>query len=184
MDMDLDMDMDKECVELIMSIESSFRNMYRRLFAMNTGNDFWKKIICEQTIREIHRVMNDPGEILSVVDVWVYNSEIQCLEEYLQEYAEAVPDVVDMVWIQKEYEKALNCTTVQKFADNRKMQLMFVYVTSNIRLMNLTPWEHHAYSDEFFEMIEKMGITQYAHDIVGQYFLIERLNNELEKIPD
>lgn len=178
------MDLDKECVQLVMSLESSFRKMYRRLFAMDAGNDFWKKVICEMTIREIYGVMNDPGEILSVVDIRVYNSEIQCLEEYLEEYSQAVPFTVDMVWIQKEYEKELNSPLVRKVEKDRWMNLMYGRLVSTIKLMNLTPWERRTCSDEFFQMIEDMGISRYAHDIVSRYFLIQKFNREIEKLQE
>lgn len=104
----------KSSVELIMSIESSFRNMYRKLFAIETGNDFWKKVICEMTIREIQETLDDRTEVLSDLDMKVSLAEIQCLEGYLEKYSQAVPVSVDMKWNHDEYEAFMGSDMVRK----------------------------------------------------------------------
>ena len=170
----------KSSVELIMSIESSFRNMYRRLFSIETGNDFWKKVICEMTIMEIEGTMNDKGLVLSDVDERVYTSEIECLQEYLKKYSGSVPSMVDTEWIQNEFNELMSQKIVQ--GSPRRDSLIFNLMVSFNKFMNMTPKEHCTDSDRFFKMIDEMGISQYVHDIEGRYFLIEKIEEEIDKI--
>lgn len=170
----------KSSVELIMSIESSFRNMYRRLFSIETGNDFWKKVICEVTIMEIKGTMNDKGLVLSDVDERVYTSEIECLEGYLKKYSSSVPSMVDKEWVQNKFDDMMGQEIVQ--GSPRKDALMFNLMCSFNQFMNMTPKEYCTDSDGFFKMIDVMGISRYVHDIEGRYFLIEKIEEEIDKI--
>lgn len=170
----------KSSVELIMSIESSFRNMYRRLFSIETGNDFWKKVICEVTIMEIKGTMNDKGLVLSDVDERVYTSEIECLEGYLKKYSSSVPSMVDKEWVQNKFDDMMGQEIIQ--GSPRKDALMFNLMCSFNQFMNMTPKEYCTDSDGFFKMIDEMGISRYVHDIEGRYFLIEKIEEEIDKI--
>ena len=171
----------KSSVELIMSMESSFRNMYRRLFAIETGNDFWKGVICEMTIREIQGTLNDRTEVLSDLDMKVSLAEIQCLEGYLEKYSQAVPVSVDMKWVHDEYDAFMDSDIVRKVGRNRIMGLWYGRVVSTTKFMNMTPREYRTDSDEFFRKIEKMGEAEYTQEIVNRYFLILKFDEEMRK---
>lgn len=171
----------KSSVELIMSMESSFRNMYRRLFAIETGNDFWKKVIGEMTIREIQGTLDDRTEVLNDLDMKVSLAEIQCLEGYLEKYSQAVPMSVDMKWVYDEYETFMDSDMVRKVGTNRIMGLWYGRVVSATKFMNMTPREYRTDSDEFFRKIEKMGEAEYTQEIVNRYFLILKFDEEMRK---
>lgn len=171
----------KSSVELIMSMESCFRNMYRRLFAIETGNDFWKKVICEMTIREIQGTLDDRTEVLNDLDMKVSLAEIQCLEGYLEKYSQAVPMSVDMKWVHDEYEAFMDSDIVRKVGTNRIMGLWYGRVVSTTKFMNMTPREYRTDSDEFFRKIEKMGEAEYTQEIVNRYFLILKFDEEMRK---
>lgn len=171
----------KSSVELIMSMESSFRNMYRRLFAIETGNDFWKKVIGEMTIREIQGTLDDRTEVLNDLDMKVSLAEIQCLEGYLEKYSQAVPMSVDMKWVYDEYETFMDSDMVRKVGTNRIMGLWYGRVVSATKFMNMTPREYRTDSDEFFRKSEKMGEAEYTQEIVNRYFLILKFDEEMRK---
>lgn len=173
--------MDKSSVEIMMFVESSFRNMYRRLFSMETGNDFWKKVICEMTIREIEGNMDDRTEVLSNLDIQMSESEIQCLKGYLEKYSDSVPTSVDMKWVHDEYEKFMDSNMVRKVGTNRKMGLWIGRVISTTKFMNMTPREYKTDSEKFFQKIEEMGVSKYAQEVVNRYFLILKFDEEIRR---
>lgn len=171
----------KSSVELIMSMESSFRNMYRRLFAIETGNDFWKKVIGEMTIREIQGTLDDRTEVLNDLDMKVSLAEIQCLEGDLEKYSQAAPVSVDMKWVHDEYEAFMDSDIVRKVGTNRIMGLWYGRVVSATKFMNMTPREYRTDSDEFFRKSEKMGEAEYTQEIVNRYFLVLKFDEEMRK---
>lgn len=163
-------------IECKMEIENSFRSMHRRLFAIQTENNFWKRIVCELSLKEIETNLVYSDMPMSDLDEEILQMQDECMLEYMEKYGSARSFRIDTLWIQKEFEAMMNSKLFgphpEDFDEWARME--FNYRTCITQILNLCPIHHSMAEHGFFRIVKEMGMEAYVETLENRYFLMKK----------
>lgn len=164
-------------IEVKMKSEFEFRNMYRRLFSIQTENDFWKKVVCEVSLYEIEKILSGGEYPISDLEESILVSEKEWLEKYSEEFSECRPGLIDFEKIQSKYDSMMSdkIFNVPGVDIPEEFKIRYCRGCCEMWILNLCP-VHHDKENVFFEEVYKIGISEYVKKIEFLYFLLKKFD--------
>lgn len=162
-------------IEVKMKSEFEFRDIHRRLFSIQTENEFWKKAVCEVSLYEIEKILSGGEYPISDLEESILISEKEWLEKYSKEFSECRPGVIDFEKIQSKYDSMMSdkIFNVPGVDVPDSFKIRYCRGCCEMWILNLCPI-HHDNPDAFFENIKKMGMDAYINKIEFLFFLKKR----------
>ena len=169
--------MDKYDVEYRMYSLKSFCEIFDELFSYDTGDDFWKRCVCEATIRSLSVDMCDgevnqrPEEVslrIALKDV-----VLRCLEPYKN----VKPKTIDTNKINEMLQH-----TIKVFMDDETMKvedmdgetLHYLCGSFQFLLSQMCPFAYSFDYSQFLKDVQERGVENYADTVVALHMLIEQ----------
>ena len=169
--------MDKQDVEYRMYSLKSFCEIFDGLFSYDTGDDFWKRCVCEATIRSVSVDMCD-GEVNQRPEERSLSRAIKL--EYLRRlvpYKDLKPKSINTNKI-----KEMLQHTIKVFMDDETMKvedmvgetLHYLSVCFQFLLSKRCPFAYSVDYSQFLKDVQNQGIEDNADTVVALYMLIEQ----------
>ena len=169
--------MDKYDVEYRMYSLKSFCEIFDELFSYDTGDDFWKRCVCEATIRSLSVDMCDGEVNQRPEEVSLRIALKDVVLRRLEPYKNVKPKTIDTNKINEMLQH-----TIKVFMDDETMKvedmdgetLHYLCGCFRFRLSKLCPFAYSADYSEFMKMVKKQGIENYINKVVALYTLVEQ----------
>ena len=139
--------MDKQDVEYRMYSLKSICDIFDELLSYNTGDDFWKRCVCEASIHDLETEMCD-GEVE------------QCPEEI------SLREMLNIT--------LRNFMDDMKIEDMNREDLHDLCGSFRFLLSKRCPIAYSANYSEYLKDVKEQGIKDYADEIVALYTLVEQ----------
>lgn len=169
--------MNKHDVEYRMYSLKNFCEIFDELFSYNTGDDFWKRCVCEATIRDLNVDICDTEVEQCPEEISLREALKDVALRRLEPYKDLKPKTIDTNKINE-----MLVSTIKIFMDDEDMKvedmnretLHYLCGCFRFRLSKLCPFAYSADYSEFMKMVKKQGIENYINKVVALYTLVEQ----------
>lgn len=167
--------MDKQDVEYRMYSLKSICDIFDELLSYSTGDDFWKRCVCEASIHDLETEMCD-GEVEQCPEEISLREALKdVILHRLEPYKDIKPSVINA----NKVNEMLNIT-LRNFMDDMKIEDMnredLHYLCGSFRflLSKICPIAYSANYNEYLKDVKEQGIKDYADEVVALYTLVEQ----------
>lgn len=169
--------MDKQDVEYRMYSLKSFCEIFDGLFSYDTGDDFWKRCVCEATIRSVSVDMCDGEVNQRPEEISLRIALKDVVLRRLEPYKDLKPKTINTNKI-----KEMLQHTIKVFMDDETMKvedmdgetLHYLCGCFQFLLSKRCPFAYSVDYSQFLKDVQKQGIEDYADTVVALHMLIEQ----------
>lgn len=166
---------DKFIVERHMRTMKGLHDIFDELFAYDTGDDYWKKVVCEACYASVEGDMDD-WEVQSAPDELALAREKLALFDKLWEpYKDLKPKTVNLAVVNEKLTVVLkNFMDGERVEDMDRAALNRLVSSCFFLLAKICPTAYSTDYSRFMEMVKEKGIQRYADEVVAFDALYER----------
>lgn len=167
--------MDKYNVEYRMRAIKDTCNIFDELLSYDTGDDYWKRCVCEASILYLEQDMYDEETQQCPEEISLCQAQIDVITYRLKPYKDVKKKVINA----SKVNEMLNIT-LKNFMDGERVENMsresLHYLCGSFRflLFKSCPTAYAVDYNKFREFVKKQGINGYADRIVALYTLVEQ----------
>ena len=169
--------MDKYDVEYRMYSLKSFCEIFDELFSYDTGDDFWKRCVCEATIRSLSVDMCDGEVNQRPEEVSLRIALKDVVLRRLEPYKNVKPKTIDTNKINEMLQH-----TIKVFMDDETMKvedmdgetLHYLCGSFQFLLSQMCPFAYSFDYSQFLKDVQERGVENYADTVVALHMLIEQ----------
>ena len=169
--------MDKYDVEYRMYSLKSFCEIFDELFSYDTGDDFWKRCVCEATIRSLSVDMCDGEVNQRPEEVSLRIALKDVVLRRLEPYKNVKPKTIDTNKINEMLQH-----TIKVFMDDETMKvedmdgetLHYLCRSFQFLLSQMCPFAYSFDYSQFLKDVQERGVENYADTVVALHMLIEQ----------
>ena len=169
--------MDQYDVEYRIYSLKSFCEIFDELFSYDTGDDFWKRCVCEVTIRSLDVDVCD-GEVgprPEEISLRIALKEV--VLRRFEPYKDLKPKTINVNKVNE-----MLAHTIKVFMDDENMKvedmdretLHYLCGSFRVLLSHMCPFAYSFDYSQFMQLVKKQGIQEYADKIVALYTLVEQ----------
>lgn len=152
-----------------MYVQFHVRELYAKLFALETANNYWKKCLCEFTLAMLDDWMEevDPQKEL---EQKCLQTEYDVVSQYYEKYKNETMSTVDLSLVQKYRDEVMASAQVP---DGYLPEYVgyFARINLEMKFSHYCPMEWYTNYAGFFPFVEQMGVAEYIKRVEAFYFL-------------
>lgn len=167
--------MDKYDVEYRMRTIKDTCDIFDELLSYDTGDDYWKRCVCEASILYLEQDMYDEETQQRPEEISLCQAQIDVITYRLKPYQDVKPKVINA----SKVNEMLNIT-LENFMDGERVENMsresLHYLCGSFRflLFKSCPTAYSVDYNKFKEFVKRQGISEYADRVVALYTLVEQ----------
>lgn len=145
-----------------------------RLFACDTGDDYWKHCLCALMISDVRSDMNEDDMFTDTDGIGLRQAQIDMIKPYYQKYENVnPPKTINLELSNHLLKRVIKALEITEDELKRNAKSTRKLIADMLRF-EMAKWDPLAQDirKESIEKIEEIGIGQYADTIVAYYTLV------------
>lgn len=159
----------KVAVEDYMYVQFHVRELYAKLFSLETANNYWKKCLCEFTLAMLTERM-DEVDVQKELEQKCLQTEYDVVSQYSEKYKNETMATVDLALVQKFRDEIMASAQVPDGYPQAYVNY-FARINLEMKFSHYCPMEWYTDYDGFLPFVEQMGQDEYVKKIEAFHFL-------------